>query len=356
MRLKDSKFREFDYFWHLLSIPVDKLVKGRYQDNYEFVQWFRLFFLANYTTEVETYDALKARSGKSMPRMGIVCVTVVVPSGVLTQNSDRPRITQLEAQVESFNSRVECLTKERDFYYNKLVEIEKLVRNVPFKDQFVSSVEMVLFAVEPNPFKTANGRAHPTQFKCRVTRNSNKELKEGSEYVLAEQQPPTSFSQTNLDSGHNKNSINSFKSKDACFGRQIQTTWSNPGQKLRSYERQNQFSVQYEFEVEGRPFELFDIPILEILASSKEMERRLNDEISEQKQRDQGKIIDLTAQTRELQTALNNMKGQFQREKIDSSRLPCRVIFLELAGKLQNELTIIQQENKSLATEKYFLL
>ena len=42
-------------------IPVDKLVKGRFQDNFEFCQWFKKFFDANYGgTE---YDAFAARGG-----------------------------------------------------------------------------------------------------------------------------------------------------------------------------------------------------------------------------------------------------------------------------------------------------
>jgi RP/EB family microtubule-associated protein len=42
-------------------IPVDKLVKGRFQDNFEFVQWFKKFFDANY--KGEPYNALEARGG-----------------------------------------------------------------------------------------------------------------------------------------------------------------------------------------------------------------------------------------------------------------------------------------------------
>merc|ERR1712141_562324 len=29
-------------------VPVDKLIKGRFQDNFEFIQWFKKFFDANY--------------------------------------------------------------------------------------------------------------------------------------------------------------------------------------------------------------------------------------------------------------------------------------------------------------------
>lgn len=40
---------------HLQIIPVDKLVKGRFQDNFEFIQWFKKFFDANY--DGRQYDA-----------------------------------------------------------------------------------------------------------------------------------------------------------------------------------------------------------------------------------------------------------------------------------------------------------
>ena len=36
-------------------IPVDRLVKGRFQDNFEFIQWFKKFFDANY--DGRPYDA-----------------------------------------------------------------------------------------------------------------------------------------------------------------------------------------------------------------------------------------------------------------------------------------------------------
>ena len=45
----------------LQIIPVDKLVKGRFQDNFEFIQWFKKFFDANYGGE--PYDAYEARGG-----------------------------------------------------------------------------------------------------------------------------------------------------------------------------------------------------------------------------------------------------------------------------------------------------
>ena len=45
-------------------IPVDRLVKGRFQDNFEFLQWFKKFFDANY--DGRTYNAFAERGGQSI--------------------------------------------------------------------------------------------------------------------------------------------------------------------------------------------------------------------------------------------------------------------------------------------------
>ena len=58
------------------TIPVERLVKGKFQDNFEFVQWFKKFFDANYQGPDPGYDPVRARGGKTdtpqnaMPRKG----------------------------------------------------------------------------------------------------------------------------------------------------------------------------------------------------------------------------------------------------------------------------------------------
>ena len=44
-------------------MPVEKLVKGKFQDNFEFVQWFKKFFDANYV-DGHDYDPVAARDGQ----------------------------------------------------------------------------------------------------------------------------------------------------------------------------------------------------------------------------------------------------------------------------------------------------
>lgn len=53
---------------HLQIVPIDKLVKGRFQDNFEFLQWFKKFFDANYAGQ--EYDAFGIRNGEQMGNGG----------------------------------------------------------------------------------------------------------------------------------------------------------------------------------------------------------------------------------------------------------------------------------------------
>ncbi|XP_076806599.1 microtubule-associated protein RP/EB family member 1-like isoform X1 [Clavelina lepadiformis] len=45
-------------------IPIERLVKGRFQDNFEFLQWFKKFFDANYAGD--EYDPVVSRSGAEL--------------------------------------------------------------------------------------------------------------------------------------------------------------------------------------------------------------------------------------------------------------------------------------------------
>jgi len=46
-------------------VPVDKLIKGKFQDNFEFLQWFKKFFDANY--DGHEYNPVMARNFEPLP-------------------------------------------------------------------------------------------------------------------------------------------------------------------------------------------------------------------------------------------------------------------------------------------------
>lgn len=58
----------FVFVVYFQIVPIDKLVKGRFQDNFEFLQWFKKFFDANYSGQ--EYDAYAVRNGEQMGNGG----------------------------------------------------------------------------------------------------------------------------------------------------------------------------------------------------------------------------------------------------------------------------------------------
>lgn len=80
--------KECDIF--LQIIPVDKLVKGKFQDNFEFAQWFKKFFDANY--DGKEYDPVAARQGQE---------TAVAPSLVAPVLNKPKKPPALAVQVKN---------------------------------------------------------------------------------------------------------------------------------------------------------------------------------------------------------------------------------------------------------------
>lgn len=79
---------------------MDKLIKGRFQDNFEFLQWFKKFFDANY--DGREYDPLEARFGIPLGTgaiqnelgTGNICTEVVPKRQIPRQTPRRPGATR----------------------------------------------------------------------------------------------------------------------------------------------------------------------------------------------------------------------------------------------------------------------
>ncbi|XP_008432462.1 microtubule-associated protein RP/EB family member 2 isoform X1 [Poecilia reticulata] len=164
-------------------IPVEKLVKGRFQDNLDFIQWFKKFFDANY--DGKEYDPVEARQGQdaipppdpgeqifnlpkkshhaaSSPTAGASRLSSATPK--VSTPTSRPssakkipatvstpakgekelevQVTHLTEQVNTLKLALEGVEKERDYYFSKLREVEMLCQeqgeeNSPFVDRLM---------------------------------------------------------------------------------------------------------------------------------------------------------------------------------------------------------------------------
>mmetsp|Transcript_4006 Transcript_4006/g.5519 ORF Transcript_4006/g.5519 Transcript_4006/m.5519 type:complete len:302 (-) Transcript_4006:93-998(-) len=167
----------FDKFKVDKYIPVDKIVRAKYQDNLEFMQWFKRY--VELTGITENYDPVLARSkgkgapGCSMRALDIQKISRPVPSrkntatSVASVNSsvnnvpiannraaNKPKRTvrsnrsntsremsenvekakaledlgQAYLKIEELNEMSEMFRKERDFYFDKLKRVELLLQ------------------------------------------------------------------------------------------------------------------------------------------------------------------------------------------------------------------------------------
>jgi len=166
-------------------VPVDRLVKGKFQDNFEFLQWFKKFFDANYGGQ--EYDAIGMRGGEEVgsgmkvgkPNRS----SAVKPMSGMPKRSPAPRptpaaarqtakpsvgnsggvratnggsnaatqhqIEELTMQIEDMKLTVEGLEKERDFYFGKLRDVEMMCQeNEATGGELVQKVLGILYQTE----------------------------------------------------------------------------------------------------------------------------------------------------------------------------------------------------------------
>ncbi len=154
-------------------IEVTKLVKAKYQDNLEFMQWLKRYFDLNYNGE--PYDAIGRRKGHDLFYIGSGNKPVkktgtgagagasrkkynppsstgatkkfTKPAGSAVGGgagsaAQKKKITELEGEVAELKLTSDTLEKERDFYFGKLRDIEVLLQ--AHQDNETPVVDMVL--------------------------------------------------------------------------------------------------------------------------------------------------------------------------------------------------------------------
>jgi len=172
-------------------IPVDKLIRGRFQDNFEFLQWFKKFFDANY--DGSPYDASEARGGDVLgmgppgsggsqshlggagrqspqgslyprapskaaphrtgvraapPRAAAAPIMSAAARGP-TSKVNEAKMEELNTQLMEMKLTLEGMEKERDFYFGKLRDIELLCQDVSQEDNpIIQKILAKLYATE----------------------------------------------------------------------------------------------------------------------------------------------------------------------------------------------------------------
>jgi RP/EB family microtubule-associated protein len=179
------------------TIDVTKIVKGKYQDNLEFLQWMKRYFDLNYSGG--EYNALERRNQKAPPSTqktsttssasGIKkspSVTGATPSSSniasskpkssvpLTKKAVTPvtkpseaskpthtstdekanqKIQELTQSITELKMNTEAVEKERDFYFSKLRDIEILCQQHEDQNmEIIQKIFKILYATDEEGF------------------------------------------------------------------------------------------------------------------------------------------------------------------------------------------------------------
>jgi len=144
-------------------VLVERLVKCKFQDNLEFLQWMKRYWDTYYPGG--PYDAVARRSGAGAPpvksvvggsasrvaskqRVNTTHHTVgAAASGV----HDHTQLIELNKQNDELKVTVDGLEKERDFYFGKLRDIEILVQQQLDQDpdnHLSKEIQAILYSTE----------------------------------------------------------------------------------------------------------------------------------------------------------------------------------------------------------------
>lgn len=149
-------------------IPVERLVKCKFQDNLEFLQWVKKYWDTYYPGG--SYDAVARRGPgtgpiKTVSGGGASRTMSKKPAASSSTSAGRsmgggglidivqssPMLNDLNKQVAELKGAVDGLEKERDFYFGKLRDIEILVQqqiDIEPDNQLMKDIQAILYSTE----------------------------------------------------------------------------------------------------------------------------------------------------------------------------------------------------------------
>ncbi|XP_055920183.1 microtubule-associated protein RP/EB family member 2-like [Eupeodes corollae] len=175
------------------SVPIDRLVKGRFQDNFEFLQWFKKFY-DMHSNDKENHKSpntltvvkpirkaisatnLKADSSPIGPGKKTTPTSAPIAKSTRTKSSSTSHLTPRTSQPNRpvSPSSIEVLTEtctqlkeqigitenDKNYYFNKLQQIENLCIECEKKNEYPDWTKKILNVL----YETRDVEVSPSNF------------------------------------------------------------------------------------------------------------------------------------------------------------------------------------------------
>ena len=142
------------------TLEIEKLVRGKCQDNLEMLQWMKKHFENSYVlrekrgptptprlnvlSERNSVEKIRAKARSSMEK---IRKTDKIPVEKLPLSAKPVRSPEKSQSIDTSKIAIDTLKKERDFYFEKLREIELQVQEYPDKDcDLIKRIQKILYS------------------------------------------------------------------------------------------------------------------------------------------------------------------------------------------------------------------
>lgn len=142
------------------SVPIERLIKGRFQDNFEFLQWFKKFYdvhaagkenvkLPN-TQKPQIHHKTVKATKKVLNRGGSEMTPPTANSTQLNvDESGSPRsLRSLQETRDKLAEQTAIILNERNFYYKKLLDVENVLKEFTDHDELCERALAILYATD----------------------------------------------------------------------------------------------------------------------------------------------------------------------------------------------------------------
>ncbi|XP_065719365.1 microtubule-associated protein RP/EB family member 1 [Drosophila suzukii] len=117
------------------AVPIDRLIKGRFQDNFEFLQWFKKFF----DSQAPGLENIKSLANAPVNKPIKPRVFAKEQSPV---NANDDGLKDLIGEMQTLSLRREDIMEEINKFYNKLRLVEDLVNDMASDNQNVKRLQL----------------------------------------------------------------------------------------------------------------------------------------------------------------------------------------------------------------------